>query len=292
MNIQQIVVGVDFSPNSRLALREAARLRRDVHTGLTAVHILQEQVVVDLGKHMQLAPELVRERAEDRLRNWVTELAGPDHGITCEAVVGHPFEGIMHAVERHKADLLVLGSRGLEAAPGHPGSVASKCIRKTHTDVMLIRRTHENAMKRVVACVEFTEASARALDAARSIASAEGAVCEALHVHVPLVMGDLALDPFPPAENVQLQEAREQVARTDFASFLAAHGGPDVIPVFRVAGGSTDGIIEYLNETKPDLAVLGTRGRTGLRAFLLGTTAERLIHQAPTSLLVTKVHPA
>jgi nucleotide-binding universal stress UspA family protein len=38
--------------------------------------------------------------------------------------------------------------------------------------------------------------------------------------------------------------------------------------------------------------VLGTRGRSGLRAFLLGTTAERLVHDAPCSLLVVKEHKA
>lgn len=291
MNIQQIVVGVDFSANSRQALREAIHLRKDNHTGLAVVHILEEGVVADLSKHLEISAEKVREQGEERLQHWVDELAGPGHGITCEAVIGHPFEGIMHAVERHKADLLVLGSRGLEAASGHPGAVASKCIRKTRIDVMLVRRTQTGPFTRVVACIDFSEVSARTLALAKAVARTEGAVCEALHVHVPLVMGELALDPFPPVENLKLQSGREQAARDEFDSFLAVHGGPDVIPCFRVGASSTDGIVDYLRESSPDLAVLGTRGRTGLRAFLLGTTAERLIHEAPTSLLVTKEHP-
>lgn len=294
MRFQQIVVGVDFSPNSRQALREAARLRRDSHTGVVAVHIIEKALVEDLKKHAKLTEEEIQKQAEKRLAYWLVEFLGPDHGVASEAVIAHPFEGIIHAVERHQADLLVLGSRGMEAVGGHPGAVASKCIRKTPIDVLLVRRAHDGPFQRVVACLEFTETSARALDRAMAVAAADGAVCEALHVHVPLVLGDLALDPFPPSESIRLHDSRDQAARDEFEAFVASHGksgdGITVIPNFQTAASPTDGIIDHLRQSKADLAVLGTRGRSGLRAFLLGTTAERLVHDAPCSLLVVKEH--
>jgi nucleotide-binding universal stress UspA family protein len=296
MRFQQIVVGVDFSPNSRQALREAARLRRDDHTGVVAVHIVEKTLVEDLKKHAKLSEEVIQQQAEKRLAYWLAEFLGSDHGVASEAVIGHPFEGIIHAVERHQADLLVLGSRGMEAVGGHPGAVASKCIRKTPIDVLLVRRAHDGPFQRVVACLEFTETSARALERAMAVAEADGAACEALHVHVPLVLGDLALDPFPPSESMRLHDSRDQAAREEFEAFVAKHGktgdGVTVIPNFQISASPTDGIIDHLRQSKADLAVLGTRGRSGLRAFLLGTTAERLVHDAPCSLLVVKEHKA
>lgn len=296
MRFQQIVVGVDFSPNSRQALQEAARLRRDSHTGVVAVHIIEKMLVDDLKKHADMKEEDIQRQAEKRLAYWLAEFLGADHGVASEAVIGHPFEGIMNAVERHQADLLVLGSRGMEADGGHPGAVASKCIRKTPIDVLLVRRAHDGPFQRVVACLEFSETSVWALDRAMAVAAADGAVCEALHVHVPLVMGDLALDPFPPSESVRLHDSRDQAARDEFEAFLAEHGQPrdgvTVVANFQTAASPTDGVIEHLRQSKADLAVLGTRGRSGLRAFLLGTTAERLVHQAPCSLLVVKEHKA
>lgn len=294
MRFQQIVVGVDFSPNSRQAIREAVRLRRDAHTGVVAVHIMEKSLVEDLKKHAKMTEEEIQRQAESRLAHWLAEILGSDHGVASEAVVGHPFEGIMSAVDRHQADLLVLGSRGLEAATGHPGAVASKCIRKTPINVLLVRRAHDGPFRRVVACLEFTETSARALDCAMAVAAADSAICEALHIHVPLVLGDLALDPFPPSESVRLHDSRHLAAREEFEAFLAEHGQPrdgaTAIANFQTAASPTDGIIDHLRESKADLAVLGTRGRSGLRAFLLGTTAERLVHEAPCSLLVVKEH--
>ena len=47
-------------------------------------------------------------------------------------------------------------------------------------------------------------------------------------------------------------------------------------------------IVDYLKEAEADLAVLGTRGRTGIKILLLGTTAERIIHESPCSVLAVK----
>lgn len=288
MRFKQIVIGIDFSQNSRQALREAMRLQQDNHTGLVAVHIIEQMVVDELVKHANMTADSVRLQSEQCLRRWITEVAGQGHAVLGEAVIASPFEGLMHAVDRHHADLLILGSRGREADTGHPGAVASKCIRKAPVPVMLVRRKHEGPFKRVVACIEISDPSRVVLDFAVAVAASAAATCEALHVHAPISFGDLALDPFPPGDALRIEESRDSVARAGFDAFMADRAASGVTPVFRVASGVTDAIIDYLLETDADLAVLGTRGRTGLRAFLLGTTAERLVHESPCSILVVK----
>jgi nucleotide-binding universal stress UspA family protein len=52
--------------------------------------------------------------------------------------------------------------------------------------------------------------------------------------------------------------------------------------------GIGHGIVDCLNEIGADLVVLGTRGRTGLKKILMGTTAERVIRDAPCSALAIK----
>ena len=37
-----------------------------------------------------------------------------------------------------------------------------------------------------------------------------------------------------------------------------------------------------------DLVVVGTRGRTGMKAVLLGTVAERIVRESPCSVLAVK----
>ena len=290
MHFKQIVVGVDFSPNSKQAMKEALRLQRDAHTGVVAVHVVEKKLLGDIEKFLELGEEQVRAQSERCLEHWITELAGPNHNVCCEAVIAHPFEGLIHATERHHADLLILGSRGVMAGVGHPGAVASKCVRKADIDVLLVRRNHDGPFQRVVACVECNDTSVHAVECARRVAEADGAKCQMLHIHVPVALGSLALDPFPVETHSRWLESLDATAKADFEAFVksvpSSEAGPE--PVYRVAVSASDGIREFLQETSADLAVLGTRGRTGMRAMLLGTTAERLLHEVPCSLFVVK----
>ena len=52
--------------------------------------------------------------------------------------------------------------------------------------------------------------------------------------------------------------------------------------------GIRDAIYDHAKESKTDLVVLGTRGKTDLRALLFGTTAEKVISHAPCSILAIK----
>jgi nucleotide-binding universal stress UspA family protein len=47
-------------------------------------------------------------------------------------------------------------------------------------------------------------------------------------------------------------------------------------------------ILEHVQETQADLVVVGTRGKTGLREMLIGTTAEKIVANAPCSILAVK----
>jgi nucleotide-binding universal stress UspA family protein len=47
-------------------------------------------------------------------------------------------------------------------------------------------------------------------------------------------------------------------------------------------------IIDVAGEHDADLIVVGARGNTGLRRFMLGSVAGKLSHHAPTSLLIVR----
>ena len=49
-----------------------------------------------------------------------------------------------------------------------------------------------------------------------------------------------------------------------------------------------EAIIDHVNEVHATLVVLGTRGKTGLREMLIGTTAEKIVQNAPCSILAIK----
>ena len=50
----------------------------------------------------------------------------------------------------------------------------------------------------------------------------------------------------------------------------------------------SDGIVQFIGDSDADLVVVGTRGRTGMKAILLGTVAERIVRESPCSVLAVK----
>ena len=53
-------------------------------------------------------------------------------------------------------------------------------------------------------------------------------------------------------------------------------------------GDPANTIIDVAGEHKADLIVVGARGNTGLRRFMLGSVAIKLAHNAPSSLLIVQ----
>jgi nucleotide-binding universal stress UspA family protein len=61
-----------------------------------------------------------------------------------------------------------------------------------------------------------------------------------------------------------------------------------VTPIVKERVNIREAILDHVNEVHADLVVLGTRGKSGLRELLIGTTAEKIIQHAPCSILAVK----
>lgn len=51
---------------------------------------------------------------------------------------------------------------------------------------------------------------------------------------------------------------------------------------------AADSIVNYTRNNKADLIVIGTKGRTGLKRFLLGSVASSVVTHASCPVLVTR----
>ena len=68
----------------------------------------------------------------------------------------------------------------------------------------------------------------------------------------------------------------------------------DGIPVTHVLleGEASDGIVRLARERKMSLVVMGTHGRTLIERGVLGSVAERVLRDAPCSVMVVKIPKA
>ena len=55
-----------------------------------------------------------------------------------------------------------------------------------------------------------------------------------------------------------------------------------------VEGDPAEGILSVAEETKADLIVVGNKGMTGARRFLLGSVPNNISHHAPCSVIIVR----
>jgi nucleotide-binding universal stress UspA family protein len=109
--VKTIVVGVDGSPDSRRATEWAAALATDSGARVVAVHavgLLEHEPGDPTGAH--LAPDLDR---------WTVALdpLGPDR-VERRLVAGEPVGALSTAARDTRAEIVVVGSRGVGAHAG------------------------------------------------------------------------------------------------------------------------------------------------------------------------------
>lgn len=81
---------------------------------------------------------------------------------------------------------------------------------------------------------------------------------------------------------------REEIDR-ELATLSARAVAADIHPRTIVAEGiPADAIVRLAQEEGVDLIVISTHGRSGLSRLLLGSTAEKVVRQAPCSVLVVR----
>ena len=72
------------------------------------------------------------------------------------------------------------------------------------------------------------------------------------------------------------------------AAAAAQAAGVKSVDTFARQGDGADAIIDVAEEQACDLIVVGNRGMTGARRFLLGSVPNRVSHHAPCSVLIVR----
>jgi nucleotide-binding universal stress UspA family protein len=138
----------------------------------------------------------------------------------------------------------------------------------------------------ILAATDFSETAAAALEWALELARQQGARVELIHAVTlpPSIPG------YTPYAGTDFLEDVFKAAETRLADAAAAVRGQGVaLSTFLQPGTPSQAILDRAEAISPLAIVLGTRGLTGLRHLLLGSTAQRVVHDARVPVLA--VHP-
>jgi nucleotide-binding universal stress UspA family protein len=224
-------------------------------------------------------------------------IAGSGVAVEQMSAAGEPDEEILTAAERRGVDMIAMASHG-RGALGRAvfGSVADRVARGAMVPVLILRTPEEAAdvatvVSRIVVPLDGSEIARRALPIA-----AELATQFAVPVHIVRAVDPATTLPVAPGIfgalpplNVEVtdqiwQEAESQAQATvqDAVSQLKAEG-------IDASGATLSGspFLAISEAVKPgDLLVLTSHGRGGVRRWLLGSVAEKLVREADAPVLL------
>ena len=287
--LKTILVGVDFSECSRCALEQAVRLAKWNNAGLRLIHALDPGTLSAAGEDLQpTLDELrgrMRQHAISRLAQWAEEAGAPaDHSR--EVINGVPLEVLLGESRSHGADLLVLGITGDSLLPTGAGALATKCLRKAATKVMLVKSGHAQPFQRIVACVDFSEGSGEVVAQAGRVAGRDRAEVHLLHVFQPQWRDWTSMTELPALEN--FEKSYRAILEGNLKQYAERLPGRSTIIAVHPAKTHGHGIAEYCRSIGADLVIMGAKGQTNLKYVLLGSTVERLLKEIPCSALVVR----
>lgn len=273
-----VVAGVDLTAMGRRVAERARMVAEVCRIPLLLVHVLEP--VSEAMIEPSLA-KLMREHQTahaEKLAAWCRERAGVD--VDLEVVKGSPS---WELVARSKsAELVVVGSSTMDAF--NIGPVARRVAEMANGDVLVTRRQPRVPYKRIMAAVDFSEASKVAVERSLGLfPDAEVTVLYALPSRFDPVLADAGLF----AEELDASRAvRMDKARAAMAEFVQDFDGR--LSTLVVDGPPNETIDEVVRRRNADLVVVANRGASATRMVLLGTVAEGLISHSPCDVMVAR----
>jgi nucleotide-binding universal stress UspA family protein len=129
------------------------------------------------------------------------------------------------------------------------------------------------------------EAVRQAVDLARTV----GARLHVVTAYEPVSQARVRDEPRRAPADVQWAiNPREDVDATLEAAADVARAASVEVATYARQGDPADAILDVAEEERADLVVVGNKGMTGARRFLLGSVPNRVSHHAPCSVLIIR----
>ncbi|MFY9821733.1 MAG: universal stress protein [Thermoanaerobaculia bacterium] len=289
-----ILAATDFSETANSALGWAAELARQQGARLELIHA----VTIPPSMPGYIPPtsldfsDELRKAAESRLAEAAAALAGKGVTVSTFLDIGTPSQVIVQRAEALTARAIVIGTRGLTGLRHLLlGSTAQRVVHGARCPVLTVHPGDAGGhrpIRTILVPTDFSQDAELAVTTAHHLLSflEQDARLVLLHAY-NLPIEYTAYGPIPTSISY-LQDAGLEAERRlfDMAEALKREG----LTVETVAreGDPAHVIAEEAQKCSADLIAMGTRGYSGLRHLFLGSTAERVVQQAPCPVMTIR----
>ncbi|WP_127022187.1 universal stress protein [Flagellimonas beolgyonensis] len=273
--MKSIIVPIDFSNQSELALKVAASLAKEHGAELLVLHMLELSPAI-MGESGYISQEQVVHLikiGEKRFAEFLDKPYLKDVKVT--PVIKHykVFSEVNEVAEKHKADLIVMGSHGADGLQEiFIGSNTERVVRTADIPVLVIKGDiKEFKPKTFVFASDFEEESLPALKKAKGMADLLKTKLHLVYINTP---GD---------EFLSTEDANTKISKLlDAASMDVA---VEIYNDYTVEKG----VLNYSDQVSADLIGIPTHGRRGLSHFFMGSIGEDIANHSEAPVITFKI---
>ena len=143
--------------------------------------------------------------------------------------------------------------------------------------------------KSIVVGTDGSDTASQAVRQAVDLAQAVGAEIELVSAYEPVPAQRLREERRQTPEDLQWAiNPREDVDATLEAAAAVAREAGVAVSVYPRQGDPADAVLDVAEEREADLIVVGNKGMTGAKRFLLGSVPNKVSHHAPCSVLIIR----
>jgi nucleotide-binding universal stress UspA family protein len=275
--MQKVLVGIDGSPGSAVALQWAGRLVAQWGGEVVALHALRSPSTgLPLAEHERFVADQRKEFEEQ----WTKPAIEAGAQIRALVREGDPRDLISATAEAEDATLVVVGQAGEAGGPGflHLGSVAEYLAHNISRPLAVIPTSGTGPIKRIVVGVDGSDPSLAAVEWCADVATAVDADVVAVAVEEPYFEWTPASSPQNWRRDVerQLEEWTASLSKDGITVDVVAQR--DLHPA--------NGLLATASARSGDLLVVGARGVGGFTGLRAGGVAMKVLHKATLPLVL------
>ena len=315
--ITKVMVCVDFSDFTESIIGSAIEVTNELEPEFIFLHVINSYDLncvrtatpyfpapFSFEEHVEKMISERRAKLRDQLKQFSSLQSST---VSIRITTGVPYEKILKEAQTEQPDLVVMGSKGRSNLAGTLfGSNAERVFRGLNLPLLSVRcrenqrrsdnkrpgssRAASTKIKKIVAAVDFSDYSADILRYTEDIASR----CSAKVIAVN-VINNRQVEAFRKIFNEQhpnvFSEEKyirdETSKRTRKLDEMIDAWGDTVVKSSCVIrkGVPFEEIIKVVDNEEADLLVINSRGRSNMKEYLFGTTAEKAFRHCQVSVL-------
>jgi nucleotide-binding universal stress UspA family protein len=295
LKINKILWATDGSKISEDALNWAKLFAKTFGAEIIGIHVLRpidKKIYEIAGRKLDMKGLMEREsgnwsnRFDEICRVLKREKLRFEH-----SVIEHhkPYEKIIQVADQEDASLIVMGKRGLNLKDKTlVGSNTLKVLQGSRVPVLAVKGKKSKTLpkiKKILVPLDISEKFSSALDYALSLGEQLGAAVTVTYVEqlfsYPYEFPITILNEMREMYDNQLKKRVDEICAQFENKLRIKHKVVEAIT-------PSLGIIRFAEREKSDLIIMNTHGRKGLKKLFLGSVAEKVVYEAPCSILALR----